>query len=209
MRLLTALVTALFLTLPVSAVFEDQAYQTDWHLSLVGTPRIPTSFFHRPQSDSKASLIYSLTEEGVLSALNPKDGEIIWRQPLPDGSPSHLKHISNTIVSARGNSLAAWNALDGKLLWSSKQRHSVLDLAIHGRFLVVLLDNGSVKKLDRSSGESLWEWKSQSKCVVPPPLSPPKLIPLQYGGPNPIVCHLGRARSAVAGQERSLDWHNI
>ena len=58
------------------AVFADEAWTVDYHHALLGEPREETTFFHQPNPISRASLIYSLSEEGVLGAINPRDGRI-------------------------------------------------------------------------------------------------------------------------------------
>lgn len=54
-------------TLPsVRAVFRDEVGEIDYHHELLGLPQRETTFFHRPRSEDKASLLYTLSDLGVL-----------------------------------------------------------------------------------------------------------------------------------------------
>src|SRR5215469_10678850 len=103
MRMLPSLAACLITS--VLAVFPDEAYQVDYHHALLGFPQQHTTFFHQPYPNSKASLIYTLSERGVIGAVNPKDGSIIWRQFLASdltGSGGFLKagEGQNIVISA-------------------------------------------------------------------------------------------------------------
>ena len=67
------------------AVFEDEAYSVDYHHELLGLPQPHTTFFHRPRKDDKATLIYTLSDLGVLGAVHPGTGKVVWRQLLGEG----------------------------------------------------------------------------------------------------------------------------
>ncbi len=56
----------------VCAVFQDEVGHIDFHHELLGVPQSATTFFHRPRLDDKASLLYSLSDLGVLGAVNPQ-----------------------------------------------------------------------------------------------------------------------------------------
>ncbi|KAF2843076.1 DUF1620-domain-containing protein [Patellaria atrata CBS 101060] len=114
-------VVALFIPLSL-AVFADDAYHVDFHNALLGIPSSRTTFFHQPFQGSKASLIYTIGDKSVLGAVNPKDGAIVWRQPLAEPSNVTDAFLSvgqgqDTVVSGIRNSVAAWGAGDGKLVW--------------------------------------------------------------------------------------------
>src|SRR5579862_4536229 len=102
-----------------AAVFADDAYHADYHHPLVGIPREHSTFFHRPQASSRASLLYTLSEKLVLGAVNPKDGVLVWRQLLkpfsnltgPAEGFLRAGENENTVISAVGSLVSAWDAL--------------------------------------------------------------------------------------------------
>ncbi|KAH7063147.1 hypothetical protein B0J12DRAFT_159393 [Macrophomina phaseolina] len=163
------------------AVFADDAYHVDYHFALLGAPRQHATFFHQPRPDSKASLLYTLSDKLVLGAINPRDGAVVWRQALAPGSSSadgRLRAGENqdTVISAVEGQVAAWDAADGKLAWSSifkdvpVQDLEVLELpdasaAASGVKDVVVLFGGStsvVRRLDGQTGAVKWEFEDNS-----------------------------------------------
>ncbi|KAI9828208.1 MAG: hypothetical protein M1819_004599 [Sarea resinae] len=168
--------------IPVAlAVYSDEAYQTDYHLALLGIPQQHTTFFHRPQSASKASLLYTLSEKNILGAVNPKDGALVWRESLSSPSNSNSSGFlragedETTVVSAFGGEVRAWDALDGKLAWGNEfDDGSIRDLEVielldgkAGRSAkdVVILSGGAkgvVRRLNGENGDVLWEHKDES-----------------------------------------------
>ena len=111
------------------AVFADEAYQTDYHHALLGIPREASTFVHQPVAASKASLIYTLTEKGLVAAVNPKDGSILWRQQLPGANSTSQAVLKagreNVVASASTSQVASWQASDGRLIWSHDYGHDV------------------------------------------------------------------------------------
>jgi ER membrane protein complex subunit 1 len=109
-----------------SAIFADDAYTIDYHEVLLGQPQSHTTFFHKPQSSSNASLLYTVSDKAVLGAVNPKDGSVLWRQALsPAGPISNATSKSflvaglgdGQVTSGYGSNIRTWDALDGKLVW--------------------------------------------------------------------------------------------
>ena len=155
------------------AIFADEAYQTDSHHALLGLPQAHTTFFHRPSAASKASLLYTLSEQLVLGAVNPKDGAVIWRQRLADPArnsttPGLLNAAEggDTLVSAVDGKVQAWDATDGRLAWEwdGGDRTKVVDITPSpesGKDVLVLSGGeGSgfvVRNLAADTGEVLWE----------------------------------------------------
>lgn len=162
---------------PALALFSDEAYHIDYHHALLGVPRPHTTFFHRPSVNSKGSLLYSLSEQGILGAINPKDGSIIWRQSLVDTeSPKAHKSLlraaaeGNNIYSAINGSIQAWDAAQGRLVWeqlgtSESKDLEVLDFKEAAKDILVLTTmrptTRIIKKLAANSGELLWEFKDE------------------------------------------------
>jgi len=160
----------------VYAVFVDDAYQSDYHHALLGIPQQHTTFFHRPQSSSRASLLYTLSEKLVLGAVNPKDGTIVWRQRLGGGNATtgflRAGEKEDTVISAVGSGVQAWDALSGKLIWSNEFNDGEtrdlevveLDSGKEWRTAkdAVLLSGsteGVVRRLNGNTGDVLWEFR--------------------------------------------------
>ncbi|KAI1623141.1 hypothetical protein EDD37DRAFT_633929 [Exophiala viscosa] len=107
-----------------SAVFADDAFHIDYSHALLGEPRFHTTSFHRPHTSTNASLLYTLSDKAVLGAVNPRDGSLLWRQPLA-GQP--IENDTNSflvtlqrdghLVSGHNRTVACWDALDGRLVW--------------------------------------------------------------------------------------------
>jgi ER membrane protein complex subunit 1 len=173
MRLLSALVATLLPT--VLAVFQDEAWKVDYHHALLGLPQRHTTFFHQPQPSSKASLLYTLSELGLLGAINPKDGTLVWRQKLQPGPASNSSFLfpgdgQTSVVSGVDGQIASWSAIDGKLIWSNQNSLPgvLIDLnsievdASTGRKDIAALFQGDstlVQRLNSKTGEPVWQYK--------------------------------------------------
>lgn len=119
----------------VLAVFVDEAYNIDYHYALLGEPQESTTFFHRPNSDSRASLIYTLSEQHGLGALNPRDGSVVWRHLLQPITPSNNTFLraadgGDIVVSGVGSELSAWSSSDGKLAWTHRTPGELEDVEV-------------------------------------------------------------------------------
>ncbi|KPI42619.1 ER membrane protein complex subunit 1 [Cyphellophora attinorum] len=122
MRLQPAVWLLTVLLHTTSAIFSDDAFVVDYHHALVGTPQSHATLFHKPQSSSNASLIYTISDKHVLAAINPKDGTVLWRQVLESESKHEHSYLAvgerdGQIVSGYGTTVSSWDALDGKLRW--------------------------------------------------------------------------------------------
>lgn len=155
------------------AVFLDEAYKIDFHHPLLGLPLEPATFFQQPQPDSRASLIYTLSEKSVVGAVNPKDGTLVWRQAL-DGTESSRNALlrpgdgQEAVLGARNNIVTAWHAGNGRILWEQRlEQGLVLDIrwtqlpaqssARLGNDILVLVRDSAglvLKRLDGTSGKS-------------------------------------------------------
>ena len=176
MMRLSAVLSLALLFNSALAVFADEAYHIDYHHALLGLPQEHTTFFHQPFPGSKASLIYTLSDKLVLGAVNPKDGEIVWRQSL--ASPNATRGLlrageeQDTVVTAVGNQIAAWSASDGRLAWNKEFTSGLIeDLEIvevkdgsvpSGPKDVLVLFGGSspiIRLLDGKSGHVEWNFE--------------------------------------------------
>ncbi|KAL8850648.1 MAG: hypothetical protein Q9221_004434 [Calogaya cf. arnoldii] len=162
----------LFFSCPIQAIYADEAYQVDFHHVLLGIPRAETTFLDRPSAASKASLLYTLSEKSVLGAINPKDGSVVWRQPLGNGS-GLLKAPGggNTVISAINGTVQAWDAAEGRLVWDWSGSGDIKALEVvrgggagQGVYIVTQTvgSKAIVMKLSEDSGVLLWEHEDQS-----------------------------------------------
>ncbi|KAF8457535.1 hypothetical protein BGX38DRAFT_1056223, partial [Terfezia claveryi] len=147
------------LIVPSLAVIQDEAYKTDWHVPTIGLSIQPSTFFHRPQPDSKASLIYTLTDRKVLAAINPRDGALMWRQSIAkdalgfNADSIKARPADGKVLSAAGSTLRAWDANDGRLLWTTEFNEVLKDVRVSKeQDAVVLCTDGSVQKVDGTNG---------------------------------------------------------
>ncbi len=163
----------LFIPSLVLAVFADEAYQIDYHYALLGIPQPHTTFFHRPSAISQASLLYTLSQKYVLGAINPKDGAIVWRQRLIEGATNVTGKAfltaadgESTLYSSVGESIQAWDATDGRLVWEWRGTGWVEALEVlmskgdQKDVLALSEEEGNiatVTKLAAGTGEVLWE----------------------------------------------------
>ncbi len=169
----------------VSAIFQDEAFQTDYHYALLGIPREQTTFFHRPPSTSSASLLYTLSQKHVVGAVNPKNGSVIWRQRLNSLSPDSTGFLragedQDSIISAIDGEVAAWDLLNGKAVWSNRfDNGTVKDLEVlpfedrasgeDTKDAIVLFGQegrGIVRRLGGKTGDVVWEYHDDRWMVV-------------------------------------------
>ena len=159
----------------VLAIFADEAYHFDYHHALLGIPQPHATFFHRPSTASRASLLYTLSEKSVLGAINPKDGSVIWRQRIADKANNVTGKTflsaadgENTIYSAASGGIQAWDAADGRLVWEWRGNGSTKALEVSGtddsrKDVLVLTEEedkiAMVRKLAANTGEVVWELK--------------------------------------------------
>lgn len=166
-----------------AAVFADEAWNLDYHYALLGEPKEDTTFFHQPNPSSRASLIYTVSTKGVLGAVNPRDGTVVWRQLLSHNTtssqPSFLRagEGQDTVISGIENHVAAWSAADGRLSWSVNVLGPLEDVEIlelsDGKATpsakdALVLSSGehpAVQRLDGASGAVKWEYNIESGDV--------------------------------------------
>ncbi|KAL0937336.1 DUF1620 domain containing protein [Colletotrichum truncatum] len=175
MRLPTLLLAASSL---VGAVFVDEVDDIDYHHELIGVPQVETTFFHKPRKADKASLLYSLSDVGVVGAVNPSNGAVVWRQFLTGNITNGGGHLraaegEDWVVSAYGSSVHAWNALSGKNAWWMDFTGEIRDLEVmelteNDRTDVLALfeeEDGSsiLRRLNGADGSVVWEFKDASK----------------------------------------------
>ena len=166
------------------AIYADEAYQVDYHQALLGIPQSHTTLFHRPQSSSNASLLYTVSDKAILGVVNPRDGALLWRQPLA-GSPADngtnarlvVSRGTGNVVAVFGHTVTAWDALDGRLVWNTEFPSHLTVLDMHqapgtaspadseAQDVFLLLGNAedisqpaTIVRLARDSGLKMWEY---------------------------------------------------
>ena len=167
------------------AVYADDAYHIDYHHQLIGIPQPHTTFFHRPRQHDKATLLYTLSDLGVLGAVNPGTGDVVWRQLLHgidagdvDGPKGFLRPVDgqSSVVSAIGNRVDAWDAMSGRAIWGNIFEGSVRDLEVLETpsaddlakdVLALFEDNhrGVLRRLKGSNGDVVWQYHGESHDV--------------------------------------------
>lgn len=175
MRLLQLLAASL---IPAStlAVFADEAFQVDYHHALLGIPQEENTFVYAPVAASKASLIYTLTEKYLFGAVNPKDGSIVWRQQLHGTSNSSNAVLraggENVVATGAGSQVAAWQASDGRMIWSHEYGADTTVKDVHflelkedgttaGSKDVLVVFQGTISGVERrdvDTGEVKWQF---------------------------------------------------
>ncbi|KAK3075318.1 hypothetical protein LTR53_001519, partial [Teratosphaeriaceae sp. CCFEE 6253] len=159
------------------AVFADEAWNIDYHFALLGSPEQEATFFHQPNPSSRASLIYTLSEEHALGAVNPRDGTLVWRQLLQRNGGAHNASFlraaegQDVVISGVGNEVAAWSAADGKLVWNVVTEGPLEDVEIlelsdgketAGAKDAIALSGGdrpAVHRIDGASGTVKWQYR--------------------------------------------------
>jgi len=160
------------------AVFADDAYKIDYHHELLGIPQPHTTFFHRPRKESEGSLLYTLSDLGVLGAVRPNNGKVVWRQFLAEQngtSAGFLRPVQgeSIVVSAIGSRVDAWDAATGRQRWGTTVQGDIRDLEVveivpggaEVNDVLVLAEvagKGVLYRLKGDSGELLWAFKDIS-----------------------------------------------
>lgn len=181
MRFLTALASAIALLPLAFSILTDDAFHIDYHKALLGIPRAQSTFFLRPQTGSSASLLYTVSDKKILGAVNPKDGTIVWRQTVgefenPGSAVLAAVEGDGSIISAAGQTVAAWDAMTGQLLWEhiDETVEQAVSLATvtpgissTGSDVLVLFGKvpSVIRRLEAGSGAVKWEFKDNSGNV--------------------------------------------
>ncbi|KAK3693629.1 hypothetical protein B0T22DRAFT_45655 [Podospora appendiculata] len=168
----------LLLALPsaVRAVFQDEVGHIDYHYELLGVPQRETTFFHRPRRDAKASLLYTLSDVGVLGAVNPTSGAVLWRHLLNStaqdtGGFLRAGEGENWVASALGHSVHAWDAVTGRNKFWADFDGEVKDLEMmemtenHRKDVLALFDEHDstvLRRLSGNDGSLVWEFKENT-----------------------------------------------
>lgn len=160
------------------AIHADEVGSIDYALNLLGAPSQRNTLFARPFPDSKASLLYTLSDRAALAAVNPKDGTLVWRQLLNSTAegPGSLSigDGQEIVYSGIGDSVAAWSSLDGRIVWQRKfagcnvKHVAAVESASQKdpveKDVVVVLEGQqhAVYRLNSRSGSTVWKHHDSS-----------------------------------------------
>ena len=163
------------------AVYADEAYNVDYHHELLGITQPHTTFFHRPRQHDKATLLYTLSDLGVLGAVNPGTGKVVWRQFLAENATASatgfLRPVEGegAVVSAVQNRVDAWDAMSGRERWGNIFAGRAKDLEVmeqaagdETKDVLALFEEdgkGLLRKLNGTNGDVIWEYKDTSGDV--------------------------------------------
>ncbi|KAF5557806.1 hypothetical protein FMEXI_544 [Fusarium mexicanum] len=162
-----------------AAVFQDEVGEIDFHHALLGVPQVETTFFHRPRKQDKASLLYTLSDVGLIGAVNPSNGQVVWRQQIADdiingGGFLRAAEGEHWVAAAYGSRVQAWDALTGRNVWHNEFKGEVKDLEIleltesSRKDVLVLYDEDGTTVLRRihgTVGNVIWEFREVAKNI--------------------------------------------
>ncbi|KAM0432212.1 hypothetical protein ACHAPT_004748 [Fusarium lateritium] len=162
-----------------AAVFQDEVGHIDFHHALVGVPQVETTFFHRPRKQDKASLLYTLSDVGIIGAVNPSNGAVVWRQQISDGITNgggflRAAEGEHWVAAAQGARVQAWDALTGRNVWHNEFKGEVKDLEIleltessRKDVLVLFEEDGStvLRRIHGTLGQVVWEFREVAKNI--------------------------------------------
>ncbi|KAH7256299.1 hypothetical protein BKA59DRAFT_467173 [Fusarium tricinctum] len=162
-----------------AAVFQDEVGEIDFHHALIGVPQVETTFFHRPRKQDKASLLYTLSDVGVIGAVNPSTGAVVWRQQIADditngGGFLRAAEGEHWIAAAYGSRVQAWDGLTGRNVWHNEFKGEVKDLEIleltesSRKDVLVLYDEDGTTVLRRihgTLGKVVWEFREVARNI--------------------------------------------
>ncbi len=121
---------------PVHAIYKEQAEQHSWYQQHIG--KVKDALYAFKGRDR----LFVSTEKSVIASLDLRDGRITWRQVLlPDEEVEGIaltpKPAAVVSLIRKGQTLRAWHAGDGTLLWESilASKESAVD--IPSRLLVL------------------------------------------------------------------------
>jgi ER membrane protein complex subunit 1 len=164
----------------VAAVFQDEVGHIDFHHELLGLPLTQTTLFHRPRLEERASLLYTFSDLGILGAVNPSSGAVVWRQQISENTTTAARHLrasdgESWVVSALGPSIHAWSAINGRNVWKMAFPGEVKDLEImemtessRKDVLALSQETGAttLRRLDATTGSVVWEFSEKNRDLA-------------------------------------------
>ncbi|KAG7291856.1 hypothetical protein NEMBOFW57_001877 [Staphylotrichum longicolle] len=116
------------LTPTAHAVFRDEVGHIDYHHLLLGLPQRETTFLHRPRRADRASLLYTLSDVGVVGAVNPAAGRCCGGRVVRDLEVMEMtesgpgrKDVLVLFEEVQQTVLRRLNAEDGSVVWEFRE----------------------------------------------------------------------------------------
>lgn len=123
--------------------------------------------------------VYTAASDGTITALDAKDGSLIWRKELHrpvSGGPAAGNGL--VVVGTHEGEVLALAAADGELLWISHVTSEVLAPPAIGQGVVVVRTNdGRVFALDAETGQRHWIYGRHVPVLTLRGHSAPVLVP--------------------------------
>ena len=197
---LIAILSLLFNSTPTSALSRNDAGKIDWHVPRIGVPHISSASatkylsprFHRlikPDQDVKdkaQTAIFVATESNAVGALNPRNGNLVWRQVLEDNDPVQAFYqasdVALSISGAGGANVRLYHGTTGFVIWETAQHKPIDGLlpesgapGVDAAFLrygegggdVITLANArTVRRLDGRFGREVWRWEPSAEDIT-------------------------------------------
>jgi hypothetical protein len=131
MKVILGFITILYLTLFVHAMTKAQSGVNEWMLQNIGDVK----FLHFLYSNGRFLGIFTITHQGSLALLDPKNGYIIWRRPLLIKRPIQSVIYQNLrtlltqpldalITLEDGTSAEMWNMRTGAMIEAFPLTHN-------------------------------------------------------------------------------------
>ncbi len=158
-------------------------------------------------------------EAGLIQALDPGDGAVVWQQPLRFPVFTGMASAAGRIfVSTTRGTLFALSAANGTMLWTYTHQDKSARLATaatDASTVVFGATDGTVTALEADSGRALWQWQGDGAIAGAPYLNEHAVY---VGSMGSMVSALdrhtgtlswetklrGRIKSAVAGYDDFL-----
>ncbi|CAG8515703.1 6939_t:CDS:10 [Diversispora eburnea] len=149
-------------------LYADQAGVNDWHQQYIGTPKF--SSFHRT---SRGATILAASERNVIASINPRNGNIEWRQIFEkDENILAFKGHGNTVISVtsipqgdqlNGYTIRLWDIQTGFMIWEKKMDliksidTSRIDIVfVNNSCVLILIGRNIIINLDSTNGREIW-----------------------------------------------------
>jgi len=128
------------------------------------------------QEYNSQSLIFSVSSDDSLRAINSSMGSQVWRF---DGHTSSLTTVAvtpdkSTVFSGGfDNTIKAVDTTSGEEIWSfNNHRDTVRSISVgDGSILYSVSDDGTVRGIDAGSGAQLWKYENGGRLISVEPLS--------------------------------------
>ena len=156
----------------------EKGYNTGWGAGTRGAPTVG------------GGLVFAMSANGELAAVNAADGKVKWRKDLVKDyggtipswgyAESPLLDKNQLIVTpgGKGGAIVALDPATGKDLWRSKdltneaQYSSIIAAEVNGKRQYIQMFMNTLAGVDAANGELLWtsDWPGGRTAVIPTPI---------------------------------------